>query len=321
MTIAVTHSTVATLPDEPGAEINKAQWNANHSLTGVADIAQGGTGAGDAATARTNLGVPSGSGTSTGTNTGDQTITLTGAVTGSGTGSFATTLTGPYSATTFTTGALLIGKGTSAIQTDATKLFWDVTNHGLSIGANTLPASTDKLYVNGDAVLGGMRFSTPSGAFIQNVASNQDLNIQTKDVVSGSAGNFSLFGGATAAAAGLGGSFSLVGGDANGAGGTAGSLFITSGAGNGANANGGDLYIVGGIGSGTGLGGNVSFYPGSGGTNGSISFGDSAGNTVLQIGPAANELRFGTYTAGVLAPTGYITIKDLGGTTRRLLVG
>jgi hypothetical protein len=33
------------------------------------------------------------------------------------------------------------------------------------------------------------------------------------------------------------------------------------------------------------------------------------------------NVRFGTYTAGVLTPTGYITIKDSGGTTRRLLVG
>ena len=35
----------------------------------------------------------------------------------------------------------------------------------------------------------------------------------------------------------------------------------------------------------------------------------------------AGNIRFGTYTAGVLTPTGYITIKDSGGTTRRLLVG
>jgi len=32
-------------------------------------------------------------------------------------------------------------------------------------------------------------------------------------------------------------------------------------------------------------------------------------------------LQFGTYTASILTPTGYITIKDSGGTTRRLLVG
>jgi hypothetical protein len=35
----------------------------------------------------------------------------------------------------------------------------------------------------------------------------------------------------------------------------------------------------------------------------------------------AGAVRFGAYTAGVLTPTGYITIKDSGGTTRRLLVG
>ena len=32
-------------------------------------------------------------------------------------------------------------------------------------------------------------------------------------------------------------------------------------------------------------------------------------------------LRFGTYTAGVVAQAGYITIKDAAGNTRRLLVG
>jgi len=35
----------------------------------------------------------------------------------------------------------------------------------------------------------------------------------------------------------------------------------------------------------------------------------------------AGNVRFGTYTASVLTPTGYVTIKDSGGTTRRLLVG
>jgi hypothetical protein len=35
----------------------------------------------------------------------------------------------------------------------------------------------------------------------------------------------------------------------------------------------------------------------------------------------AGVLRYGTHTAGVVAQAGYITIKDSGGTTRRLLVG
>ena len=33
MTIAINHDKVATLPDEPGAEVNKAEWNAAHVLT------------------------------------------------------------------------------------------------------------------------------------------------------------------------------------------------------------------------------------------------------------------------------------------------
>ena len=39
------------------------------------------------------------------------------------------------------------------------------------------------------------------------------------------------------------------------------------------------------------------------------------------ITKGTGTLRFGTYTAGVLSATGYITIKDASGNTRRLLVG
>lgn len=35
MALAIVHSTVATLPDEAGAEVNKAEWNANHSVSGT----------------------------------------------------------------------------------------------------------------------------------------------------------------------------------------------------------------------------------------------------------------------------------------------
>jgi hypothetical protein len=49
------------------------------------------------------------------------------------------------------------------------------------------------------------------------------------------------------------------------------------------------------------------------GSNADIDFNIAAKGT--------GNVRFGTYTAGVLAATGYITIKDSGGTTRRLLVG
>jgi hypothetical protein len=49
------------------------------------------------------------------------------------------------------------------------------------------------------------------------------------------------------------------------------------------------------------------------GSNADIDFNIAAKGT--------GNVRFGTYTAGVLVATGYITIKDSGGTTRRLLVG
>jgi hypothetical protein len=45
-------------------------------------------------------------------------------------------------------------------------------------------------------------------------------------------------------------------------------------------------------------------------------------DVTLSLSPkGAGTIRFGTYTAGVLTPAGYITITDSGGTTRRLLVG
>jgi hypothetical protein len=39
MAVSVTHSTVATLPDEAGAEVNKAEWNAPHTVTGLGTMA------------------------------------------------------------------------------------------------------------------------------------------------------------------------------------------------------------------------------------------------------------------------------------------
>ena len=45
-------------------------------------------------------------------------------------------------------------------------------------------------------------------------------------------------------------------------------------------------------------------------------------NIDLQFLPkGTGVVQFGAYTASILTPTGYITIKDSGGTTRRLLVG
>ena len=35
MAVVITHNKVATLPDEPGAEVNKAEWNAAHTIDGL----------------------------------------------------------------------------------------------------------------------------------------------------------------------------------------------------------------------------------------------------------------------------------------------
>jgi hypothetical protein len=57
------------------------------------------------------------------------------------------------------------------------------------------------------------------------------------------------------------------------------------------------------------------------GTNYIQSLGGSTNIDIGFIPKGTGVLSFGTYTAGVLTPTGYVTIKDSGGTTRRLLVG
>jgi hypothetical protein len=54
----------------------------------------------------------------------------------------------------------------------------------------------------------------------------------------------------------------------------------------------------------------------------SLSAAGSDTNIDLALTPkGTGVLSFGTHTAGIVAQAGYITIKDAGGTTRRLLVG
>lgn len=43
MTVSVTHAAVATAADDPAAEINKAEWNAGHTVTGLATVAETGS--------------------------------------------------------------------------------------------------------------------------------------------------------------------------------------------------------------------------------------------------------------------------------------
>lgn len=211
-------------------------------------------------------------------------------------------------ASSFTAGALLYGNGTGALQVDASHLFYDTTNHGLAINAAALPVSTDKLYVNGNANIGGARIGT-SGAdvTITPTATAAGITLLATDAAFGAAG------GMLSQQAGSGSAGNVAGGD----------LFYQTGGGHGS-GKGGDGNFFCGTGGATGDGGSWFFAPGAtggSGANGAICFLDSSFNTILQIGPADNELRFGTYTAGAIAQAGYISIKDLAGNTRRLLVG
>jgi hypothetical protein len=74
--------------------------------------------------------------------------------------------------------------------------------------------------------------------------------------------------------------------------------------------------------SGTTLANYVSIAPKVAGTSPVISVLGSDTDIDLTLTPkGAGAVRFGTYTGTILTPTGYITIKDSGGTSRRLLVG
>ena len=71
-----------------------------------------------------------------------------------------------------------------------------------------------------------------------------------------------------------------------------------------------------------GAAGTDSFIEINSGTGSAAISAKGATNADLLLAPnGAGALRFGTYTATVLSPTGYITIKDAAGNTRRLLVG
>jgi hypothetical protein len=69
----------------------------------------------------------------------------------------------------------------------------------------------------------------------------------------------------------------------------------------------------------------VNYLQATGGATGnapSIAAGGSDTNIDLRLTPkGTGDVRFGTYTAGIIAQAGSITIKDAAGNTRRLLVG
>lgn len=60
MTLSVTHKKVATLPDQPGVEINKGEWNATHDIVGTLPASQVEAGGSDKSVQFNNAGALAG---------------------------------------------------------------------------------------------------------------------------------------------------------------------------------------------------------------------------------------------------------------------
>jgi hypothetical protein len=113
----------------------------------------------------------------------------------------------------------------------------------------------------------------------------------------------------------MGGSFALIGGDGVAGGGPIGAV-----AGNSSGSGTGGYVEFNGGASASGLGGSVTFSPGVGGsTNGSILFRDAAFNILAKV--KDGYFYFGTYAAKTTETfQGYVTIKDLVGNLRKVMI-
>ena len=263
MTLAITHTTPA---DGTFSVDGAAAWNKDHTLTGVSDVAQGGTGA-----------------------------------------------------TSFTAGQLIYGAGTSPLATSANLVF-NASGNLIINGAPTGAATTDKLQVNGDALIGSLRMN---GAQITGLGSLAIRATGNGATVTGLAGD--------GIGAGSGGDFSLAAGFGGATSGTKGGNFtFTPGGFNGLAGSGGDGQFGGTDGAGVGNTGTswlmIIGAASGGATAGTFTVADGTFTNLMTFDGgtgllSAPNLKFGTYTAGVVVQAGYITVTDSGGTVRRLLVG
>jgi len=303
MTLSITHTTPA---DGTFSATGAAAWNATHSLGGVVEVAQGGTGATSASGALTNLGAypasnPAGYGTGTVTSvTGTAPVVSSGgatpaismaAATGSVSGYLTSadwnTFNGKYSVGgalgTPSSGTVTNLTGTASIDINGS-----VGATTQSTGAFTTLRSTGSTLLGGASGFEQVRinpvasrlqyilFSANTTSNIQKIgvvgSSNLGINCETGSIRFCTASNDTLMQfvvNSTASAV----NYVAVTGAATG-----GSPVVS--------AEGSDTNI------------NLRLTPKGTGT-----------------------LQFGTYTSSVITQTGYITITDAGGTSRRLLVG
>src|SRR5512139_162279 len=134
MTLAITHAAVVVTADDGTSEVGSNEWNAAHTLTGAASVAQGGTGL----TAGTSGGILGF--TAAGTAASSIALTANALVLGGGAGATPTPL-GSLGTTT----TVLHGNAAGAPTFGAVSLTADVTgnlpvtnlNSGTSAGATT----------------------------------------------------------------------------------------------------------------------------------------------------------------------------------------
>jgi hypothetical protein len=305
MTLAVAHSTPA---DGTFSAAGATAWNANHTLVGTADVAQGGTG-----TASYTAGqILFGNGTSPIASTSnllfDNTnavLKINGAPTGATTAhklqvNGSANIAGvEYTGTTIkqldTTAALTMTPGTGGFTLNFPSASGAASAAVVTIGGGAS---------SGTEAPGDLTFSAGGYTGVSFV-NGGNVGIDSGSTTVGSGGIFFLssgsgpagggdffLGAGSGTTGGNGGAFNLGAGSGGSGGGDGGLLSISAGAGVGAASLGGDANIAAGL-SPNGPGGNVNITPGlgNGGTqNGAVTIYDANGTTVLLSADSTNRV-------------------------------
>ena len=211
------------------------------------------------------------------------------------------TIAGGTGAASFTAGALLFGNGTGALATDESNLFWDNTNKSLIIGEQG--TESGGVNINGTVYQSALKVSDISSSNPAQLSLHRhSTTLPSVILASRSNSNTSSHGNVT-------NSMPLL--QIYGAGSTSTSVYDLFGA-----------IEIGvdssGTVSSTSSPGAIKFYTAADGTNTLTERMKIANDGTVSFSGA---LKFGTHSAvGAETVTGYITITDSGGTSRKLAV-